>query len=115
MPHVQSMLFATDQIGMSILMDPNLAHSVMFDSQPYGSYEDPVGFSACYPDYTKAVSETQAIYIPRYIYIVLYISSIPTYLGYLDMEAGPPSPNHILTSSACSSQNRSTARLAWPV
>lgn len=56
MPHVQSMLFATDQIGMSILIDPNLAHTVAFDSQPYGGYEDPVGFSACYPDYTKAVS-----------------------------------------------------------
>lgn len=49
------MLFATDQIGMSILIDPALAHSVMFDSQPYGGYEDAVGFSACYQDYTKAV------------------------------------------------------------
>lgn len=58
MPHVQSMLFATDQIGMSILIDPALAHSVMFDSQPYGGYEDPVGFSACYQDYTKAVRHT---------------------------------------------------------
>lgn len=50
------MVLATDDIGMGILLDPELAYSVPFDSWPHGGAEDPVGFSQCYSEYTKAVS-----------------------------------------------------------
>lgn len=55
-PHLQSMLLATDQIGMSILLDPALAYSVPASDPPHGTFYDPVGFSQCYSDFNKAVS-----------------------------------------------------------
>lgn len=57
-PHVQSMLLATDHIGMKILLDPDLAYSVPLDTPPWGGPELPVGYSICYADYGKAVSKT---------------------------------------------------------
>lgn len=53
-PHVQSMLFATDDIGMSILLDPELARTVHNDDH-WGSKEDPVGLSVCFETLFKAV------------------------------------------------------------
>lgn len=57
-PHVQSMLLATDQIGMKILLDPALAYSVPLDTPPWGGAELPVGYSVCYSNYAQAVSST---------------------------------------------------------
>ncbi|KAK7734019.1 hypothetical protein SLS53_008014 [Cytospora paraplurivora] len=54
-PHLQSMLLATDHIGMSILLDPTLAYSVPASDPPHGTFYDPVGFSKCYSDFNKAV------------------------------------------------------------
>ncbi|ROW11836.1 hypothetical protein VPNG_04927 [Cytospora leucostoma] len=54
-PHLQSMLLATDHIGMSILLDPALAYSVPASDPPHGTFYDPVGFSKCYSDFNKAV------------------------------------------------------------
>lgn len=56
-PHVQSMLLATDQTGMRILLDPELAYSVPLDTKPWGGPELPVGYSICYAGYAEAVSE----------------------------------------------------------
>ncbi|KAK3935501.1 hypothetical protein QBC46DRAFT_397422 [Diplogelasinospora grovesii] len=53
-PHVQSMLFATDDVGMSILLDPALATSV--HSEDFGGgVNDPVGFTPCFETLLKAV------------------------------------------------------------
>lgn len=54
-PHTQSMLLATDQEGMRVLMDPNLAFSVPLDTPPWGGAELPTGFSVCYTEYSHAV------------------------------------------------------------
>ncbi|CAN8100388.1 unnamed protein product [Discula destructiva] len=54
-PHVQSMLLATDVVGMRILMDPDLAYSVPADTPPWGGPELPTGFSQCYNSYAHAV------------------------------------------------------------
>ncbi|KAB5526486.1 hypothetical protein GE09DRAFT_1010040 [Coniochaeta sp. 2T2.1] len=53
-PHVQSMLFATDAIGMSMLLDYNLATSVKKEDF-WGTEEDPVGFTPCFETLRKAV------------------------------------------------------------
>ncbi|KAK3389307.1 hypothetical protein B0H63DRAFT_96999 [Podospora didyma] len=52
-PHVQSMIFATDHVGMAILLDPGLATTSVDDE--HGKKEDPVGLSGCYNDWHKAV------------------------------------------------------------
>lgn len=52
--HLQSMLLATDEIGMSILLDPALALSASEDDY-YGTSQDPVGFSTCLTTMQKAV------------------------------------------------------------
>lgn len=48
------MLLATDEIGMSILLDPALALSASEDDY-YGTSQDPVGFSTCLTTMQKAV------------------------------------------------------------
>lgn len=48
------MLLATDDVGMSILLDPGLALSASADDF-YGTSLDPVGFSACFTTMKKAV------------------------------------------------------------
>ncbi|OLN96078.1 hypothetical protein CCHL11_03302, partial [Colletotrichum chlorophyti] len=53
-PHVQSMILATDDVGMSILLDPTLATTSSQDDR-FGSKDDPVGFSGCYNDWNAAV------------------------------------------------------------
>lgn len=55
-PHLQSMMLATDYIGMSILLDPALAFSVPSDDPPHGTVDDPVGYSRCYEQFNQAVS-----------------------------------------------------------
>ncbi|KAL0939749.1 uncharacterized protein CTRU02_206359 [Colletotrichum truncatum] len=52
--HVQSMIFATDDIGMGILLDPTIATSASEDD-PFGSKDAPVGLSGCYADWNAAV------------------------------------------------------------
>lgn len=51
------MLLATDQEGMRILMDPNLAYSVPLDTPPWGGPELPTGFSVCYKEFNHAVRQ----------------------------------------------------------
>ena len=53
-PHVQSMLWATDGVGMGILLDPALAHSVP-QADPWGTVDDPVGLSFCHETMDAAV------------------------------------------------------------
>lgn len=53
-PHVQSMLWATDDIGMGILLDPALAHSVPQEDH-WGTVDDPVGLSFCHETMDAAV------------------------------------------------------------
>lgn len=53
-PHVQSMLWGTDDVGMEILLDPNLAYTVGFDDH-WGNVEDPVGLSFCHKTMAEAV------------------------------------------------------------
>ncbi|KAI3541512.1 hypothetical protein CSPX01_07600 [Colletotrichum filicis] len=52
--HVQSMIFATDDVGMSILLDPTVATSASEDDR-FGSKDAPVGLSGCYADWNAAV------------------------------------------------------------
>ncbi|KAF3770856.1 hypothetical protein M406DRAFT_67219 [Cryphonectria parasitica EP155] len=52
--HLQSMLLATDDIGMSILLDPDLALSASVNDF-YGTSLDPVGFTPCFSSLKKAV------------------------------------------------------------
>ncbi|KAM0280999.1 hypothetical protein ACHAQH_003728 [Verticillium albo-atrum] len=52
--HVQSMILATDQIGMYTLLDPALAASASVADQ-FGTADDPVGLSGCYHDWNAAV------------------------------------------------------------
>jgi hypothetical protein len=53
-PHVQSMLLATDSIGMGILLNPSLADSVSHDDF-FGSASDPTGFTPCYNSMRQAI------------------------------------------------------------
>lgn len=53
-PHVQSMLWATDDIGMGILLDPALAHSVPQEDH-WGTVDDPVGLSFCHETMSAAI------------------------------------------------------------
>lgn len=53
-PHVQSMLWATDSVGMGILLDPTLAHSVPQEDH-WGKLDDPVGLSFCHETMDAAV------------------------------------------------------------
>ncbi|KAE9373643.1 hypothetical protein N431DRAFT_465921 [Stipitochalara longipes BDJ] len=53
-PHLQSMLFATDDVGMGILLDPVLAKSASIDDF-WGTKDDPVGFTQCYETLYLAV------------------------------------------------------------
>ncbi|KAK7757739.1 hypothetical protein SLS62_000117 [Diatrype stigma] len=53
-PHVQSMLWATDSVGMELLLYPEAAAAAS-GADPFGSAEDPVAFGGCYMDYWKAV------------------------------------------------------------
>lgn len=48
------MLWATDAVGMSILLDPRLARSVGH-KDGFGSKKDPVGLTPCYSDWKQAV------------------------------------------------------------
>lgn len=50
------MLLATDDIGMGILLDPELALSVPADTSLYGGPELPTDFSQCYNGWADAVS-----------------------------------------------------------
>lgn len=52
--HLQSMFLATDDIGMGIFLNEDLALSVSVDDA-YGSKDDPIGFTACFPTLVKAV------------------------------------------------------------
>ncbi|KAK3681571.1 hypothetical protein B0T22DRAFT_298519 [Podospora appendiculata] len=52
--HIQSMIFATDDIGMGLLLDPALATSASVDDQ-FGTKDNPVGLSGCYADWNAAV------------------------------------------------------------
>ncbi|KAK3366518.1 hypothetical protein B0H63DRAFT_529903 [Podospora didyma] len=52
-PHVQSMILATDYVGMALLLDPLLTTTPQDDA--YGGKEDPAGLSGCYDDWRKAV------------------------------------------------------------
>ncbi|PSR88577.1 hypothetical protein BD289DRAFT_482077 [Coniella lustricola] len=63
-PHVQSMLLATDRVGMEILLDPLYAGSVPLDTPPWGGAEIPVGYSVCYNNYAEAVGQL-GLFIPR--------------------------------------------------
>ncbi|ROW14175.1 hypothetical protein VPNG_04283 [Cytospora leucostoma] len=53
-PHLQSMLWAMDEVGMSILLDPALAHSVPV-KDGWGSEDTPVGMSFCHETMLQAV------------------------------------------------------------
>ncbi|KAK3322892.1 hypothetical protein B0H66DRAFT_216713 [Apodospora peruviana] len=53
-PHVQSMIFATDAIGMAVLLDPAQAVAASVDDQ-FGKSTDPVGLSGCYNSHNSAV------------------------------------------------------------
>lgn len=53
-PHVQSMLWATDEVAMSILLDPALAHSAPGDDA-WGNKATPVGLSFCHETMFQAV------------------------------------------------------------
>lgn len=53
-PHLQSMLWATDEVGMSILLDPELAYSVPADDH-WGTKDTPVGLSFCHQTMDQAV------------------------------------------------------------
>ncbi len=48
------MLFATDEVGMSILLNPDLAHTVQ-QSDLWGGPEDAVGLTICFETLYKAV------------------------------------------------------------
>lgn len=48
------MLLATDDVGMAVLLDPELGLEASVDDF-YGSHLDPVGFSACFETLHKAV------------------------------------------------------------
>ncbi|KUJ18928.1 uncharacterized protein LY89DRAFT_581954, partial [Mollisia scopiformis] len=52
--HVQSMLLATDDIGMGILLSPSLADSVEVNDV-FGSASDPTGFTPCYAAMGQAI------------------------------------------------------------
>ncbi|KAM0526559.1 hypothetical protein ACHAPW_002303 [Verticillium nonalfalfae] len=52
--HIQSMIMATDKIGMYNLLDPILAASASVADQ-FGTADDPIGLSGCYPDWNAAV------------------------------------------------------------
>lgn len=51
--HVQSMIWATDTIGMGLLLDPEL--SKPSESDYWGTPDDGVGLSGCYNEYNQAV------------------------------------------------------------
>ena len=51
-PHVQSMIWATDQVGMELLLYPPANSSV---ADPFGTVEDAVGFGACYEEFAQAI------------------------------------------------------------
>ncbi len=48
------MLFATDEVGMSILLDPKLATTVHNDDH-WGTVDDPVSLSVCFETLFKAI------------------------------------------------------------
>ncbi|KAH0439388.1 hypothetical protein CcaCcLH18_02865 [Colletotrichum camelliae] len=50
----KSMILATDDVGMGILLDPAFALSASQDDE-FGSKETPVGLSGCYADWNAAV------------------------------------------------------------
>lgn len=53
-PHVQSMLLATDDVGMSILLNPSLANTV-HRNDFFGNVDDLTGFTPCYGSMHKAI------------------------------------------------------------
>lgn len=53
-PHVQSMLWATDDVSMGILLNPDLAHSVGAEDH-WGTLSDPIGMSFCHETFFEAV------------------------------------------------------------
>lgn len=52
--HVQSMLLATNSVGMSVLLNPTLATSIHHASV-FGSDTDPTGFTPCYASMSQAI------------------------------------------------------------
>jgi hypothetical protein len=50
--HIQSMIWATDELGMKALLHPPVGSSVM---DKYGTPADAVGLAGCYADMKKAV------------------------------------------------------------
>lgn len=54
LPHIQSMILTTDEIGMGLLLDPNNAHVGSVDDN-WGSKEDVVGLTGCYENHMKAI------------------------------------------------------------
>ncbi|KAH8900804.1 hypothetical protein GQ53DRAFT_130926 [Thozetella sp. PMI_491] len=53
-PHLQSQMLATDDVGMSILLDPSLATSLQQEDK-WGGKDDPVGLTACFQNRNQAV------------------------------------------------------------
>lgn len=53
-PHVQSMVLATDDVGMATLLNASLATSAS-PADFFGAENEPVGFSACYNNWASAV------------------------------------------------------------
>lgn len=65
--HVQSMIWATDSLGMEALLFPPEGSSV---ADKYGTARDPVALAGCYPDMKKAVhgevGATHAVHLAGY-------------------------------------------------
>lgn len=60
MPHVQSMILATDDVGMGILLDPAQATAISIDDD-FATKDDPVGLSGCYDNWNQAVHAEMGI------------------------------------------------------
>ncbi|KAF9872871.1 hypothetical protein CkaCkLH20_09734 [Colletotrichum karsti] len=52
--HVQSMIWATDRVGVELLLDPSKIPGAAVADR-YGNASDPIGLSACYNEYRKAI------------------------------------------------------------
>lgn len=92
--HLQSMLLATDDVGMAILLDPEIALSASVDDF-YGSRADPVGFTPCFASLKKAVHAEIGIttLIESQGYAVDVVMTAPHSQGSFDefcAEAGRP-------------------------
>ena len=54
-PHIQSMVFATDSIGMEIMLNTSSPHDGSGADDANGNKNDPVAFRACYETMGQAV------------------------------------------------------------